>query len=377
MFKQMTAPNTKRSANYLIMIFIILTLFLSIGGNLLYRFQKKNISIEKHNELAAISNLKVEQIYNWRREQMNNARIIFNNQALIIHINEYNQGVQRTTNYKVIKNWVNSLFVDYDFTMLSLVDPSGKYILNTNHSEPLTNAGKKYIEQARLSKNIVFSDLFRYNDMNIYMDLVVPLYLNTTKKEGFSGVALLRIDPYKYLYTKILKWPTPGHSNEVILFRREGDSVCFLSDLQHRKNSALLLRKPLSDNQLLIAQALNGKKGVLQGIDYRGIKVLGDVQAVPDSPWYVITKIDADEIISPIVSLATWLFIITFLLILIAAMVIYFIWKKQANQEIIINRQHLQELVDEQTIYLTELNQQLQEDIAERQLIEEKLRESE
>src|ERR1035437_3284522 len=373
----MTESNTQKSANYLILIFIFLTLLLSIGGNLLYRFQKKNISIEKHDELAAISKLKVEQISNWRREQMNNARIIFNNQAIITHINEYNHKVNRAINYKVINNWVNSLFVGYDFTMLSLIDPSGNYIVNTNPSQPLTNAGKQYIEQARLSKKIVFSDLFRYNDDNIYMDLVVPLYLNTTKKEGFSGVAFLRIDPYKYLFNKILKWPTPGHSNEVILTRREGDSVCFLSDLQHQQNSALRIRKPMSNNNLLIVQALNGKKGILQAIDYRGIKVLGDVQTVPDSPWFVVTKIDADEIFSPIVSLATWLFIITFLLILIAAMIIYFIWKKQSNQEIIINRQHLQELVDEQTIYLTELNQQLEDDIAERKLIEEKLRESE
>ena len=373
----MTETNTIKSANYLILIFIILTLLLSLGGNLLYRYQKRNITIEKYDELAAISKLKVEQISNWRRGQMNNARIIFNNQAIIIHINEYNRGINRATNNKVINNWVNSLFGDYDFTMLSLVDPSGKYIFNTNPSEPLTNAGKEYIEQARLSKKIIFSDLFRYNDKNIYMDLVVPLYLNTTKKEGFSGVAFLRIDPYKDLYPNILKWPTPGHSNEVILLRREGDSVYFLSDLQHRKNSALRVRKPMTNKNLLIVQALNGKKGILQGVDYRGVKVLGDVESVPDSPWYVGTKIDADEIFSPIITLATWLFIITFLLILISAMIIYLIWKKQANQEIIINRQHLQELVDEQTIYLTELNQQLQDDIAERKLIEEKLKESE
>ena len=373
----MTKTNTKKSANYLIIIFIILTLFLSLGGNILYRYLRKNITIEKHDELVSISKLKVEQITNWRREQMNNARIIFNNQAIIIHINEYNKGVDRAKNYEVINNWVNTLFLDYDFTMLSLVDPTGKYIFNTSPSEPLTNMGKQHIEQARASKNIVFSDLFRYNDKNIYMDLVVPLYLNPSKKEGFSGVAFLRIDPNKYLYSKILKWPTQGHSNEVILLRREGDSVCFLSDLQHQKNSALRLRKPMTNKKLLIVQALNGKKGILEGVDYRGVKVLGDVQSVPDSHWFVITKIDSDEIFSPIVTLATWLFIITFLLILISAMIIYFIWKKQANEKLIIDQQHLQELVDEQTAYLKELNQQLEVDIVERKLVEEKLRESE
>lgn len=373
----MAQSNTKKSANIFLSIFIILTLLLSIGGNLLYRYQKKNITIEKHDELAAISKLKVDQIVNWRKERMNNARIIFNNQAIITHISDYNQGVNQAADYHIINAWINSLFDDPEYSMVSLIDPSGKTIINTNPAQPLTDAGKQYIEEARLNKDIVLSDLLRYNKKNIYMDLAVPLYLNPLKREGFSGVVFLRIDPNKYLYPTILKWPTPGLSSEILLVRRKGDSILFLSELQHQKNTALSMRKPMSNKNLLIVRAINGEKGILEGIDYRGVKVLGDVRTVPGSPWYVVTKVDDDEIYHPIITLATWIFSITFLLILISALIIYFVWKKQNEEEIIINQQHLQELVDEQTIYLKDLNQQLENDITERKLIEEKLRESE
>jgi PAS domain S-box-containing protein len=69
-----------------------------------------------------------------------------------------------------------------------------------------------------------------------------------------------------------------------------------------------------------------------------------------------------------------WIFTFTFLLILIAALIIFYLWKKKKNDEMMINQQHLQELVDEQTIYLKVLNEQLKQDLAERQLIEDKLR---
>ena len=114
----MTETNTKKSANYLILIFVILTILLSIGGNLLYRYQKKNISIEKYDELASISKLKVDQIVEWRKDQMSDAFKIFNNQAIITHINEFNHAINRVENYKIIANWTTFLFDDYEYSMV-------------------------------------------------------------------------------------------------------------------------------------------------------------------------------------------------------------------------------------------------------------------
>ncbi|MFN8644288.1 MAG: response regulator [Candidatus Binatia bacterium] len=33
----------------------------------------------------------------------------------------------------------------------------------------------------------------------------------------------------------------------------------------------------------------------MEGVDYRGVPVIADVRAVPDSPWYLVTKLDASE----------------------------------------------------------------------------------
>ena len=329
----MPLSNTKITKKLLLSIFLILTFLLCIGGYVLYRYQKINITIEKHQELSAISKLKVDEIVNWRKERLVNARSIYNNQAIIIHIREYIRGVDRYANHLTITSWIKTISDEPDYSIVSLIDPSGKIVINTNPDKPITATGKRIIADAILSKDVVFSDLLKYSDNNIFIDLAIPLYAEPKKREGFTGIVLIRIDPEKFLYPYILNWPTSSHTGEVLLVRHEGDSVLYLSELQYKENTALRLRRPMTDKLSPIVQVMNGKTGILEGVDYKGIKVLGDTQPIPNTPWYVVTKVDMDEIYHPIFAQSIWIFFITFLLILITALIVWTRQLKQAEQE--------------------------------------------
>ena len=43
-------------------------------------------------------------------------------------------------------------------------------------------------------------------------------------------------------------------------------------------------------------QAVLGKKGIYEGKDYRGVPVLSDLCAIPSSPWFIVAKVDSEEI---------------------------------------------------------------------------------
>ena len=43
----------------------------------------------------------------------------------------------------------------------------------------------------------------------------------------------------------------------------------------------------------------NGSRGLVQGVDYRGVAVLADIRAVPGTPWLAVTKVDMDEAMAP------------------------------------------------------------------------------
>ena len=328
----MEISNSKKSANLLLSIIIILTLLLCMGCYVLYHYQKKNITIEKHDELAAISKLKVGQIVNWRKERLENARKIYDNPVIITHIRGYLHGINHYANYLIITRWMKTILDEPDYSMVFLTDPTGRITLNTNPSKPVSETDKRIVQQAIQSKDIVFSDLLKFNDINSNIDLAIPLYLKPEKHEGLTGVVFLRIDPEKFLYPLILSWPTPSRTSEILLVRREGDSVLYLSKLQHKKNTLLRMRKPMTDKRLIPIQAVSEKTGILESIDYRGIKVLGDAHRVPNSPWIVVTKVDIDEFYHPIFLLVIWIFIIAFLLILITALIVYVEWTRQLHK---------------------------------------------
>jgi PAS domain S-box-containing protein len=44
--------------------------------------------------------------------------------------------------------------------------------------------------------------------------------------------------------------------------------------------------------------AARGKRGIVKGRDYRGIKVLAALKSVPDTPWLLVAKMDEEEALS-------------------------------------------------------------------------------
>ena len=112
------------------------------------------------------------------------------------------------------------------------------------------------------------------------------------------AVLILRSDPEQYLYPLIQSWPTPSRSAETLLVRRDGDDVLFLNKLRHRSDPALTLRIPLSRADVPAVRAALGKTAAIEGRDNRGVEVLAEILPVPGSPWSMVAKVDADEILA-------------------------------------------------------------------------------
>jgi len=143
----------------------------------------------------------------------------------------------------------------------------------------------------------------------------------------------LRIDPQLFLYPLIQTWPTSSHSSETLLIRREGEEVVFLNELRHRKNTALVLRSPVSRQDLPAAMVARGQVGIAEGLDYRGVAVLAALRRIPDSPWFLVAKIDREEIYAPIRWESRLIAILSGVLVLVVGVSVGFLWRGQHLQE--------------------------------------------
>ncbi len=61
-----------------------------------------------------------------------------------------------------------------------------------------------------------------------------------------------------------------------------------------------MMRYPLTDLSLPAVKAVLGAKGIVEGRDYRKKNVLAAIKAVPDSTWFLVAKVDKEEIYAPL-----------------------------------------------------------------------------
>jgi PAS domain S-box-containing protein len=81
-----------------------------------------------------------------------------------------------------------------------------------------------------------------------------------------------------------------------------------------------------------VVQAAGGKEGNVEALDYRGVPVFAAVRRVPDTPWYLVAKMDEDEVEAPVRRRSLVLGLIAVSLILVVGAIIVLWWRRQQLQ---------------------------------------------
>lgn len=269
---------------------------LLIGAALYFWHEKNRITRQIHKELAAIGELKTEQIRQWREERLTDAEELSRDPFLNKALPEWflrMEDAQLTAHLRErlsLEKWAKK------YSDVLLLDTDGRVLFAASDAHhPVSRETKKAIDEAITKKSAVLSKLYRCPAGVVHIDSVAPV----RDKDGQQRVLwVLRSNAESYLYPLIQSWPTPSRTAETLLVRRDGDSVVFLNELRHQSNTALSLRLPLTLSESAAVQAVLGRVGVFRGKDYRGVEVVADLRRVPHSDWFMVAKMDADELFS-------------------------------------------------------------------------------
>lgn len=74
------------------------------------------------------------------------------------------------------------------------------------------------------------------------------------------------------------------------------------------------------------------KYGIIEGKDYRGVDVLAELQPIPGSEWFLISKIDKEEMYSELLYREGVIIIIVLISILLIAISALYIYKQQQTR---------------------------------------------
>ena len=319
-----------RSRVALLLVFILASAGILTAGGLYFRSYQRSFRAQAEAGLAAIAELKAGELEQWRRERLGDALVLHENEDFSIRVEALlgrpeDEGARRR-----LQVWLDKLQTAYGYDRVFVLDAAGV----ERAAAPAGAAGGAKPRPALVAE-LLSSDAPRLVDFHQdatmggpYLGVLVPI------RSGGRPLAVLglRIHPERQLYPRLRGWPTASRSAETLIVRREGDTVLFLSELRHREGAALSLRLPLTTPDLVAAKALRGASGVVEGVDYRGVRSVGALRAIADSPWFLVASIDAAELYAPVRTRFWTLVGLVTALLAGAGIAVGFLWEQQRSR---------------------------------------------
>jgi two-component system, cell cycle sensor histidine kinase and response regulator CckA len=280
----------------LYLLFFGAMLGLLAGGFFFYSHESKAIRTAKYRELQTITQLKIDQVIQWRKKHINNARILSEDIHLAQSFESWRRHPDENLEKFYLHNHLKSVQQNYDYQRVMLVDAKNEILLSYPDSKPPIDPGSgERIKEAIHSKIVIFGGFF-YNQHSdqIHVQLFIPL-INAAGKA--VAAAVIVIDPDQSFYPLLESWPLPSNSAETLIVRKKGEQALVLNELRHRSDSAMKLTIPITQSMHPTVQAVQGNTGIFEGLDYRGVNVIANIQPVSDSNWLLVAKVDTQEIL--------------------------------------------------------------------------------
>ena len=318
----------RKESVYLIIIFIFLGLvFLSVVMAT-YFVEYKRYQTEKESELTAIANSKTEAISLWRAERLADGTRTWDNPIIYEKVSDLLANPHDVLLQQEIYRWLVNIRSANNYDSFFLLDATNKIIMrDVNYPEDLTEFDYSLVSQSIQEDQVILSDLKISQDTaSIHMDLAIPI---SNGSQPPIAAIILRIDPNKSFYKMVSSWPINSKTGDMVLFRVEDQNILFLNNPRFLENAALRSNFSIAASNIAAVKVSQGNFEPFYSIDYRGKLVMAVGRQIPGTNWYLLAKIDKQEIFTDIQN-EGWL--IGLLLVVILSL-IYFLGFSQIRRQ--------------------------------------------
>ena len=327
---ELTATKGRLPSVYLLLVFFSLTAGIVTAAFLYYRSYEGHYRAEVERQLSAIVELKATELADWRAERLADAAVLYKNGLFSALVRRYFENPRDQDAQSQLRTWIGQIQSAYRYERVILLDPnlSHRMVIPEGEERSASFVSPSSVEGLRAGK-VVFDDFCRNGqNQRIYLQTLVPIF-DEALGDRIVGILALRVDPEAYLYPLLKRWPIPSRTAETLLVRREGNDALYLNELRFQKNTALNLRIPLVRRDVPAVKAVLGQEGIVEGTDYRNAPVIAALHAVPNSPWFLIARMDTAEVLAPLRERLWEIVVAAAVLLLGAGAALGYLWWRQ------------------------------------------------
>ncbi|NUN98900.1 MAG: PAS domain S-box protein, partial [Candidatus Omnitrophica bacterium] len=284
--------------------------------------------------LQAVAELKVKLVSIWRKGLLEDGEVFFSSPVLADEFHRAIDAAPRPVPEKVRK-WFENVHTRHQYQSLFLLDLEGEvHLAVPGDGSEMRRHMFALAQEAMKNKQVSLTDLHQSRgETSINMHLVSPILDAGATVEEVVGAVVATIDPEAYLFPLLRDWPSQSPSAETGIIRREGNEAVILTPLRHGDDPPMTRRLSMENPEHPAVQGLLGARGIVTGTDYRGVPVLAYVEAIPDTTWILISKMDSAEFYGDIRRQTLILVSLVMLLIGTAGAAILALWRHERVQD--------------------------------------------
>lgn len=333
------SPQRQLSGQWLAIAFLLLAAGISALWYSALSAYEAAVLRERGRELQATAELKIEFIRFWLEERRSDALVQSNRPLLAIAAT--GKGADAWAyGPKALPNQLEQIRKEYGYEAVLLLDRQGNRRFGVGKiGEDALAAAAKAARTAMETGHTAISRAYHSEagkQHHIDIDIATPVADGRRPGAPIVGALVFHLDPKAHLDPFLRRWPAPSESGETFLVERTNGELTYLSSLRHA--DAEKLKRHAGESSLPAAMAARGGHGITEGIDYRGVPVLAAVGQVPDMPWFVVSKLDREEILAPVRREALWSGTLASLLVMALGLAML-AWHRRGQSELALTQQ--------------------------------------
>jgi diguanylate cyclase (GGDEF)-like protein/PAS domain S-box-containing protein len=327
------SPGCRRFFWPLVGVFVFLAVGISSLSRFYYASQARHARVFKEEGLAAEAHLGTATVATWRRELIALAETEAGSPLFSQRVQDLIAGRNVAAAGAAVANELEGLRKNVSFDGAAIVLPGGSVVL-TVPDEAEFGSTAESVRAGHVSwlENRVVLGTVEIDPSSgrRSIDLLAPIVADDRP----IALLRLRLDPAKTLDPLLRSLPARGPQSDTLLLERTGDAFVCLNAPRVGAGTTPPIRLPAGEFQRPAGRESLGDEGLVEGRDHRGVKILGFIKAVPDSPWLVLAKTDLGGISSGMRS-AFWRSIGVVLgFVLLCGVLLFLFWRRMlAAQE--------------------------------------------
>jgi PAS domain S-box-containing protein len=318
----------RRSFAIPLVIYLSCALLVTVVGFYLYASQRESDEQQAREALTESARFRAGEIAGWLAERQGDANALAQQMGSRAALDRWlAAGHPDDEDAARLREHLRSLNFFRNYSDIALADPAGALLLSANGPHRALEAGAvALVRRAAESGSLQLS----LDQPAIRPVVTGPIYLAVPvhgAQPGRTVVGLLTIDPALGLLPRIEGWPGASRNAQSYLIERHGGDMRFVS--QPRLSRQNLRNMAVPDAARLIEAARPEETGFVAGNDYRGVPTLAGVAAVPGTPWYVVSGVDANDVYAPVRQLGVIYALLIVTVATVGGLMLLMIWRRR------------------------------------------------